>query len=166
MLSGETAAGQYPIETVQAMASVCLGAEKQRSINVSKYRINDTFESISETVAMSTMFAANHMKGMKAIIALTESGSTPLLMSRLSSGLPIFSLSRHENTLSRCALYRGVYPIHFDESSEDIIKVSKIAIEQLKEQGYLSKGDLVILTHGDVFDQTGHTNTSKILKVS
>ncbi|WP_432460537.1 MULTISPECIES: pyruvate kinase [unclassified Agarivorans] len=165
MLSGETAAGQYPVETVQAMASVCLGAEKQRSINVSKYRINETFESISETVAMSTMFAANHMQGMTAIIALTESGSTPLLMSRLSSGLPIFSLSRHQATLSRCALYRGVYPIYFDETNHDIIQVSHSAINLLKQQGYLNKGDLVILTHGDVFDQTGHTNTSKILKV-
>ncbi|WP_427983255.1 pyruvate kinase [Agarivorans sp.] len=166
MLSGETAAGQYPVETVKAMASVCLGAEKQRSINVSKYRIDETFESISETVAMSTMFAANHMRGMKAIIALTESGSTPLLMSRLSSGLPIFSLSRHASTLSRCALYRGVYPIHFEEGGDNIIQVSQSAIDLLKQQGYLSKGDLVILTHGDVFDQTGHTNTSKILKVN
>ncbi len=115
---------------------------------------------------MSTMFAANHMKGMKAIIALTESGSTPLLMSRLSSGLPIFSMSRHQATLNRCALYRGVYPIYFDEHHDDIIEVAHNAINQLKTEGYLQAGDLVILTHGDVFDQTGHTNTSKILKVS
>ncbi|WP_026971744.1 pyruvate kinase [Aliagarivorans marinus] len=165
MLSGETAAGNFPVETVQVMAKVCEGAEKQRSVNVSTHRMNDSFESIAETVAMATMFAANHLSGMKAIIALTESGSTPLLMSRLSSGIPIFSLSEHQATLNRCALYRGVYPVHFVERSRDIITVANSAIERLKSLDYVKSGDRVIMTHGDVFDQTGHTNTSKILKV-
>ncbi|RKF22217.1 pyruvate kinase [Alginatibacterium sediminis] len=166
MLSGETAVGQFPQETIEAMANVCVGAEKERSINVSKYRINDTFETISETMAMATMFAANHMQGMKAIISLTESGNSALLASRLSSGLPIFALSRHQNSLRRCALYRGVYPIYFDFVNADIIQVANKAIETLREQGYLASGDLVILTHGDSMDLTGSTNTCKILKVS
>ena len=170
MLSGETAAGQYPVETVKAMAEVCRGAERQRSIDkrgidISGYHIDYHFNSIAQTVAMSTMFAANHMPGMKAIIALTETGSTPLMMSRISSGIPIFSLSRQEKTLSRCALFRGVYPIYFDTVDDDIIVVANAAIQKLKELEYLEKGDLIILTHGDNLDLSAHTNSSKILTV-
>lgn len=166
MLSGETAAGQYPVETVTAMADVCRGAEKQRSVNRANYRMENEFETVSEAVAKASMFAANHMAGMKAIVALTESGSTPLQMSRISSGLPIFALSRNQEALSRVALYRGVYPMHFDFTDDDIIKVANEALEQLKERAYLQSGDLVILTHGDTLDLTGHTNTCKILVVS
>ena len=166
MLSGETAAGNYPVETVRSMAEVCLGAERQRNINRSSYRVDKQFSSISETVAKATMFAANHMSGMKAIIALTESGSTPLQMSRISSGLPIFAMSRHQDALKRTALYRGVYPIYFDFSDDNIITVAHAAIDTLKERGYLETGDLIIMTHGDELDLTGHTNTCKILVVS
>lgn len=164
MLSGETAAGDYPVETVKAMANVCLGAEKHPSINVSRHRANDMFENIGETLAMATMFAANHQMGMKAIITLTESGSTPLLASRLSSGLPILALSRHQKTLNRCALYRGVYPVDFNVRG-DIAYVIESALSQLKEQGYIQAGDRVMLTHGDELDLTGSTNTCKLLVV-
>ena len=92
MLSGETAAGAYPVETVKAMSEVCLGAEKHPSINISKNRMGYMFDDPTEALAMTAMFAANHTVGIKAIVALTASGTTPLLMSRLSSGLPIFAL--------------------------------------------------------------------------
>ena len=114
MLSAETAAGDFPIETVTAMANVCLGAEKHPSVNVSNHRMNYTFTSVEETIAMSTMYAANHMAGVKGIVSMTESGTTALLMSRLSSGLPIFALSRHQQTLNWATLYRGVTPVFFD----------------------------------------------------
>lgn len=166
MLSGETAAGDYPLETVAAMADVCLGAEKQRNVNLASYRMENRFETISEAIAKASIFAANHMSGMKAIIALTESGSTPLSMSRISSGLPIFALSRNTEALCCTALYRGVYPVFFDFQHENIIQVADEAIALLKVKGYLDEGDLVILTHGDTLDLTGHTNTSKILVVT
>ncbi len=165
MLSGETAAGKYPVETVKAMADVCLGAEKQASVNRASYRMSQQFSNISEAISKAAMFAANHMDGMKAIIALTESGSTPLQMSRMSSGLPIFALSRQHAALNRVALYRGVYPIFFDYTHEDIIQVAYKAMEVLREQGFLNIGDLVLLTHGDQLDLSGHTNTCKILVV-
>ncbi|MFI3247058.1 MAG: pyruvate kinase, partial [Ferrimonas sp.] len=114
MLSAETAAGDYPEETVQAMARVCLGAEKQPSIVLSKHRLACSFDSVEETVAMATMYAANHLNNVKGIIALTESGLTPRLMSRISSSLPIFALSRHQSTLALSALVRGVTPLAFD----------------------------------------------------
>lgn len=87
MLSAETAAGDFPEETVKAMAEVCLGAESHPSVQVSKHRLDQQFTTIEETIALSTMYAANHLDGVKAIIALTESGATPQMMSRISSAL-------------------------------------------------------------------------------
>ncbi|OAN18280.1 pyruvate kinase [Photobacterium jeanii] len=165
MLSAETAAGSYPVETVTAMASVCMGAEKEPSINVSNHRLARTFESEEETIAMSTMYAANHMEGVKAMIAMTESGRTPLMMSRISSGLPIFAMSRNESTLNRAALYRGVTPVFFDRDSDAGLEAAKHAVAVLKEQHYLATGDLVIITQGDVMDTVGSTNNMRILTV-
>ena len=166
MLSAETAAGDFPIETVTAMASVCLGAEKHPSVNVSNHRMNYTFTSVEETIAMSTMYAANHMAGVKGIVSMTESGTTPLLMSRLSSGLPIFALSRHQQTLNWASLYRGVTPVFFDgDETKPIIEVCRDALEVLKQLSYLKSGDLVLFTHGDSMETIGSTNNCKILTV-
>ncbi len=165
MLSAETAAGQYPEETVKAMASVCVGAEKEPSINISNHRLARTFASAEETIAMSTMYAANHMEGVKAMITMTESGRTPLMMSRISSGLPVFALSRNESTLNRSALYRGVTPVFFDRDSDAGLDAAKHAIAVLKEQSYLAEGDLVIITQGDEMDIVGSTNNMRILTV-
>ena len=164
MLSGETAAGDYPVETVKAMSDVCTGAEKHPSINVSNNRMNYTFEDPGEALAMTTMFAANHTVGVKAIVALTESGSTPLLMSRLSSGLPIFALSSNSQTLSYCALYRGVTPVKFNSTTTDSKQFITNALQTLKDANYLKDGDLILLTHGDDVNE-GSTNTCKIIKI-
>ena len=152
MLSAETAAGQYPSETVAAMARVCLGAEKIPSINV------------EEAIAMSAMYAANHLKGVTAIITMTESGRTALMTSRISSGLPIFAMSRHERTLNLTALYRGVTPVHFDSANDGVAAASE-AVNLLRDKGYLMSGDLVIVTQGDVMSTVGSTNTTRILTV-
>ena len=164
MLSAETAAGDFPVETVTAMANVCLGAEKHPSVLSSKHRLDVQFDNVSETVAMATMYAANHLKGIKAIVALTESGGMARLLSRISSGLPIYALSRHEKTLNRCALFRGVYPLSFD-STEFEQDDAREAINALVEAGRLQKGDMVMLTHGDKMETIGATNTMKIMTV-
>lgn len=163
MLSAETAAGQYPAETVAAMARVCLGAEKMPSVNVSRHRMDVEFTSIEESVAMSAMYAANHMKGVAAIIAMTSTGRTARLMSRISSGLPIFALSRNQEALNLCALYRGVIPVFCDEMSRTV-EGARSAIQLLKDKGYLVSGDLVLLTQGDEF-VAGGTNTCRTLVV-
>lgn len=165
MLSAETAAGDFPVETVTAMAGVCMGAEKEPSINVSNHRLSRTFESPEETIAMSTMYAANHMEGVKAMVAMTESGRTPMMMSRISSGLPIFAMSRNENTLNRAALYRGVTPVFFNRDSDAGLDAAKHALSVLKEHGFLNTGDLVIITQGDEMDKVGSTNNMRILTV-
>jgi len=165
MLSGETAAGDFPVETVKAMSDVCIGAEKHPSSNVSNHRINYTFDDPSEALAMTTMFAANHTVGVKAIIALTESGTTPLLMSRLSSGLPIYALSSNQQTLSYCALYRGVTPIKFDSTTTNSVQFVQNALDTLKSKGLIKTGELVLITHGDD-NGAGFTNTCKIVEVN
>ncbi len=165
MLSGETAAGQYPVETVKSMADVCLGAEKMSEASLSSYRLDRTFETAEETIAMATMYSANHMEGIKAMISLTESGRTALMMSRLSSGLPIFALSRNESTLNRAALYRGVTPVYFNAKEDAGLPTAQAAIRCLKEQGFLNDGDVVIITQGDVMDVVGSTNCMRIMPV-
>jgi pyruvate kinase len=162
MLSAETAAGDFPVETVKAMANVCLGAEKHPTAQVSKHRMEKVFDDVSEAIAMSAMYAANHMQGVKAIVALTESGGSAKLLSRITSSLPIFALSRHEKTLNKSAMYRGVYPVFFDSTLFDN-EDTREALNTLVRQERLQKGDLVIVTHGDSMETIGATNTVKIM---
>lgn len=165
MLSAETAAGKYPTETVRAMARVCDGAEKHPSVQISKHRMDVTFTEISETIALSAMYAANHLEGIKAIITLTESGYTAKLMSRITSPQPIYALSRHSKTLNKMALYRGVYPAFFDSTSLTGESLADAAIAAIKTKAGLKSGDLVIMTHGDVMETIGASNTCKIVQV-
>jgi len=166
MLSAETAAGKYPVETVMAMANVCCGAEKHRSVNISSHRMELTFSEVSETVALSAMYAANHLEGVKAIIALTESGQTTKLMSRITSGLPIFSLSRHDKTLNKTAIYRGVYPVAFDSTDSTAESLTDDILQTVCQGSDLSIGDKIILTHGDLMETVGASNTLKVLVVA
>lgn len=165
MLSAETAAGKYPVATVKAMAEICLGAETHPSVTIDKHDLDETFTSIQEATAISAMYAATHLAGVKAIIALTESGSTAKLMSRINTVLPIFSLSRHQESRARCALYRGVYPIAFDSTKSEPHQLVNDAVNEIKLRGHVVPGDLVILTHGDVMETVGSTNTCKIIEV-
>ncbi|WP_428244328.1 pyruvate kinase [Gynuella sp.] len=165
MCSAETAAGKYPVETVRVMHDVCLGAEKVRRAQRSKHRLDEQFKRTDEAIAMSVMYTANHLKGVKAIICLTESGSTPLWMSRISSGIPIYALSRHMATLCRVALYRGVTATSFDVTTQDPVWVNRNAVETLKKQNLVSDGDLVIISKGDHHGVHGGTNTMQILSV-
>ncbi|WP_295164419.1 pyruvate kinase [uncultured Buchnera sp.] len=164
MLSAETASGKYPSETVISMAKVCEGAEKVPSINVSRHRLDVEFQNVEEAIAMSSMYAANHLKGITAIITMTESGKTALMTSRITSGLPIFALSKHKKTLNLTALYRGVIPVYFD-SENDGVKAANEAIILLCKKKFLFNNDLVIVTQGDIMGKIGKTNTSRILRV-
>ena len=166
MLSAETAAGKFPIETVQAMARVCVGAELHQSVNVSNHRLEETFQSISETTAMAAVYAANHYKSIKAIVGLTESSSSVKLMSRITTSLPIIGLSRHTDTLNMMALYRGVTPLYFDSTVSKPGQVTADVVEHLKNEGLLESGDQIIFTYGDQMETVGATNTCKIVTIS
>ena len=164
MLSGETSIGHYPDEAVKSMSRICEEAEKQRSVRESDHRINQRFETISEAVAMSSMYSANHI-GAKAICSLTETGGTCLWMSRISSGIPIYAFTRHTATRRRVALYRGVYPMKFDITHTDPLEANKQMIDQLIEQNVVVEGDFVIITKGDLRGKRGATNNMKIIQV-
>jgi len=166
MLSAETAAGSFPVETVKAMARVCEGAETHTMVKVSKHRLDQAFGNVTETIAMSAVYAANHLPSIKAIVGLTESGTTPKLMSRITSSLPIFALSRHEKTLNNMTLYRGVNPIFFDSRGSAPGEMTKDVMEALKASGCLKIGDQFILTYGDTMETIGATNACKVVTVA
>ncbi|MBB1626246.1 pyruvate kinase [Achromobacter sp. UMC71] len=165
MLSAESASGAYPVETVQAMARVCLGAEKHPTSTQSHHRLGETFTRCDETIALAAMYAANHFPGVKAIIALTESGHTPLIMSRIRSGVPIYCYSPHSVTQNRVTMFRGVYTIPFSPSDYEPADLSNAAIDELKKRNLVKEGDWVILTKGDFYRDSGGTNGMKILLV-
>lgn len=166
MLSAETAVGSYPVEVVTAMADAAFGAERQPVTRSSNHRVDRQFASAQETIAMSAIYAANHYSNVRGIACLTESGTTPLTMSRLSSGLPIFALSNSSETLQKLCLCRGVIPLFFDATAFDHDRVEARAIEFLLDGGYLLKGDSILLTKGEILGQAGSTNIMKILLVA
>ena len=165
MLSAETAVGKYPIGTVKAMARVIEGAEKHPLAQRSKHRIDETFERIDESLALSAMYVANHLKGVKAVICMTETGFTPLLMSRITSSLPIYAMAEKLGTCEITALYKGVIPVPFDTSALDPSEVNHCAVEKLREHAEVVNGDLVLITKGDFVNVHGGTNTLKIVRV-
>ena len=165
MLSGETAVGRHAVKAVEAMASACVAAEKQRATSSSHHRLDEVFERTDEAIAMATMYTANHMD-VKAIVALTESGNTALWMSRIRSGIPIYAFSRSESTRRRVALYRGVYPVPFDVLTGDGSDGFRAISKALLERGLAAPGDRVLLTEGHSAGVAGGTNSMKILTVA
>jgi pyruvate kinase len=165
MLSAETAVGQYPIDAVRTMAQVCVGAEKhEQTRSRTLFREADRFEHIDQAIAMAVMFTASHLS-VKAIIALTESGSTALWMSRRRTDIPIYALTRHEGSRRRVTLYRGVYPVSFDVVQVERDEIWLAAMALLRAKGELAPGDLVLYTYGQQKGVAGATNTMQILTV-
>lgn len=166
MLSAETAVGDYPVQAVEAMDRICKGAERHPSMHQSGHRMHESMERVDEAIALSAMYAANHLQGVTAIICLTETGSTPLLMSRIKSAMPIFAFSRHFTTQHKVALYRGVQTVPFDSAEVPPEQTNALAVRQLQDRGIVSPGDLVVLTKGDYVNAQGGTNTMKIVRVN
>jgi pyruvate kinase len=166
MLSAETAVGHNPVEAVRTMGNVAVGAEKHEGFGrAANYRLDDVFDYVDEAIAMASMYTANHLD-VKAIVAMTESGSTALWMSRVRSGIPIFAFTRHESTRRRVCLYRGVYPINFDVVSAGASKrMHQLVFDRLIADGAVAPGDRVLLTKGESEGIQGGTNTLQILTV-
>jgi len=165
MLSAETAVGDYPIETVEAMARICRKAEREVEENATDRRLERAkFTRIDQSIAMSALFAAKHLK-VKALVALTQSGSTALWMSRANVGVPIFALTPVQETLSKVTLFSGVHPIEFKSDAknqkQEMLNVEK-ALTKLK---LVKKGDMVVMTVGEAVGKAGHTNTMKIVQI-
>jgi pyruvate kinase len=164
MLSAETAAGKYPVKAVQAMSEVILGAERYELGHSRVRRTEGAFSNTEEAIAKAVMFTAQHTHP-KAIVALTESGLTPLWMSRMRVDIPIFAFTRQEVTRGRVTLYRGVYPILYDVTHESTADMYQAVFAQLLKRGLVDVGDQIILTKGELSGVQGGTNSMQILRV-
>jgi pyruvate kinase len=167
MLSAESAVGKYPVKAVEAMAQVILGAEKYQFSKGGRARQRferKEFQGTDEAIAMAVMYTANHMD-VKAIVALTESGSTPLWMSRMRSDIPIYAFTRIEATRRRVTLYRGVYPVAFDVTHTEPSILYPSIFRRAVELGLCAEGDRIIVTKGEHSGVSGGTNSMKILEV-
>ena len=166
MLSAETAVGDYPVETIQAMARICIQAESEVVEGEIDRRlvVHGKCTRIDQSIAMSALYAATHFK-VKAIVALTQSGSTTLWMSRMNVGVPIFALTPIKATLSKVTLFSGVHPISFKPSSKDASIALREAEDELARLGLVKDGDQMVMTIGEAIGESGHTNTLKIVCV-
>ncbi|MDQ8023555.1 MAG: pyruvate kinase [Moraxellaceae bacterium] len=164
MLSAETAAGKYPVEVVETMARVCVEAEKSNPVRLDQEFLNRTFDRIDQSIAMAALFTAYHM-GAKALVALTESGSTALWMSRMNSGVPIYALTSQAETVRKVALFREAYPIQIEQVTDDRERLLKLAEDTLLRHKLVEKGDVVVITVGEPLGQSGGTNSLKIVRV-
>tara|TARA_R110002096_G_scaffold238305_2_gene429784 strand:+ start:10948 stop:11334 length:387 start_codon:yes stop_codon:yes gene_type:complete len=122
-------------------------------------------EHVDEAIALSAMYAANHLEGVTSIICMSETGATPLLMSRIKSSLPIFTFSRHHSTQHRVTMFRGVQTVPFDSEAIEPGETNARAVDELVRMGVVKDGDLVVITKGDYVNAQGGTNTMKIIRV-
>ncbi|WP_208278651.1 pyruvate kinase [Massilia oculi] len=163
MTSAETASGKYPIETVEMMAAICVEAEQSEYNKIDVDFLNKQFTRIDQTIAYGTLFTAHHL-AVKAIVALTESGSTALWMSRHSIDTPIFALTPLQATQRKASLYRNVRAFHLLQEGGSHAVLRK-AEELLMKEGFVRKGDLIVVTWGSPMGQAGGTNALKIVRV-
>jgi len=165
MLSGETAVGAYPVAAVRAMAEVAVGAEKYPlPVGMTSHRMQEHFDLVDEAIAMATMYMANHMS-VKAIIALTESGSTTRWMSRIRSDIPIYAFTPYLATSRRVAMYRGVYPVPFEIDVSSPRGLYQDIFDTLLANKLVEVDDFAILTKGDLDGVSGSTNSMTVIKI-
>ncbi|MGN6525474.1 MAG: pyruvate kinase [Burkholderiaceae bacterium] len=164
MLSAETAAGRYPVETVETMSAIVVEAERAEDVSLDTDFVNKKFGRIDQSIAMGALFTAHHL-GCKAIVALTESGSTALWMSRHRTHVPVFALTSQPLSQRRMALYRNVQPLlmqAFDDRDQALAAAEKLLVAQ----GVLRPGDTYAITCGEPMGYPGGTNMLKVCRVN
>ena len=162
MTSAETAAGQYPAETIAAMVRVCVEVEKE-DLPQQERRGRPGQTDVENAIARATAFTASGLP-IKAVAALTQSGRTALLMSRMALAVPIYAMSSVVETRRRVTLFRGVYPVRF-KGARNPEKALAMAEDELLKRGVVQNGDLIVLTICEPFGRAGGTNTMKIVRV-
>lgn len=164
MLSAETAAGAYPVKAVEAMARICLGAERQFQTETDFNASPRNLERADQAIAMATMFLSQHV-GVRAIVAMTESGGTARYLSRFRAKAPVFAVTRHDGARRQMALMRDVFPINFDSRGLTPREAARGSIRLLVEAELLQAGDRVVFTSGEHMETLGATNTLRLLEV-
>jgi pyruvate kinase len=163
MTSAETASGRYPIETVEMMAAICAEAEMSEYNKLDADFLNVRFTRIDQSIAYGALFTAHHLR-VKAIVALTESGSTALWMSRHNIDTPIYALTPSISTQRKVSLYRNVRAYNLTQSGESAA-VLRQAEDLMVAKGIVKKGDMIVVTWGEPMGQVGGTNALKIVRV-
>jgi len=164
MLSAETAAGSYPVKAVEAMARICLGAEKQFETDTDFEKAPRDLARADQAIAMAAMFLTEHI-GVRAIVAMTESGGTARYLSRFRARAPVYAFSRHDGARRRMAMMRDVFPIAFDSRGLAPREAAREAMRCLYDRKLLSEGDRIIFTSGDHMEKHGATNTLRLLQI-
>ena len=163
MTSAETAAGKWPVETVEMMSAICVEAERSEYNKLEADFLNVQFTRIDQSIAYGALFTAHHLR-VKAIVALTESGSTALWMSRHRVETPIYALTPSVTTQRKVSLYRNVHAYHLMQRG-DSAAVLKQAEDLMVANGVVKKGDMIVVTWGEPMGQVGGTNALKIVRV-
>ncbi len=164
MLSQESAAGSWPVKAVEAMARICIGAEKQFVADTDFEQARRGLERADQAIAMATMFLSEHI-GVRGVVAMTESGGTARFLSRFRSAVPIYAFSRHAPARRKMALMRDVFPMDYDSRGQTPREAARGSIRLLVENGWLEPGDRVVFTSGEHMETRGATNTLRLLEI-
>ncbi len=164
MLSQESAAGHWPVRAVETMARICTTAERQFVADTDFEKAERELERADQAIAMATMFLCEHI-GIRAVVAMTESGGTARYLSRFRSSVPIYAFSHHPGARRRMALMRDVFPMDYDSRGQSAREAARGGIELLVEAGWLVPGDRVVFTSGEHMQTRGATNTLRLLQV-
>ena len=164
MLSQESAIGRHPAKVVAAVNRICRGSESTDRTMDRVERADDQFSGTEEAVGMAAMYTARHYD-ITAILSLTESGSTAKWLSQSLSGIPIYALTSHASTQRRVTMFRGVHPVDFEMNEDSNIAIEHQAVSEFLDRGIIKKGDILIVTRGEVTGIKGGTNTMKIITV-
>ena len=164
MLSQESAAGSWPVKAVEAMARICVGAEKQFVADTDFEAARRGLERADQAIAMATMFLSEHI-GVRGVVAMTESGGTARFLSRFRSSVPIFAFSRHGPARRKMALMRDVFPMDYDSRGQTPREAARGSIRLLVDAGLLHPGDRVVFTSGEHMETRGATNTLRLLEI-
>ncbi|MGC6403957.1 MAG: pyruvate kinase [Candidatus Comchoanobacterales bacterium] len=164
MMSAETAVGKHPIVVVSMAINIISEVEKHLSELNPSLSKKLRFSHIDEAIAMAAMYTANRY-AISAIVTLTESGMTPLMLSRIRTDIPIFAVSEHLITIGKMCLFRGVYPIHIVVPDNKKNKLAQTILTELQLRNIINEGDIVMVTKGDALGESGGTNTLKIIEI-
>lgn len=164
MLSGETAIGEYPVETVATMSSVALSAEaKLKEYGYLQRTIANENHVVTEAVSQAAKTMADHIKAA-AVICLTESGFTSRMISKYRPECPILAITTNPEVVRRLSLNWGVLALHYQGEKNDDAKID-FAIQKARTLGYVQEGDIVVVTAGRI-QKTGGTDLIRVVPVS
>ncbi|MBP2114042.1 pyruvate kinase [Paenibacillus silagei] len=165
MLSGESAAGKYPLESVETMAHIAARAESVLgSYGRSNCKSNETGTNVTSAIGESVVRTALALSA-KAILALTESGFTARMIAKHKPAAPVIAVSTKKNVLHALSLTWGVIPLLRDESASSTDAAVEAAVELARSAGYVQNGDLVLITAGVPVGCAGTTNLLRVHRV-